>query len=69
MNPGLKWIFGAGLDLLAEWDENNPLLGLENIVLTPHTAWWTEEATRNFANILVANIETFLRGEPTNLLN
>ena len=64
-----KRIFGAGLDLLAEWDEDNPLLGLENIVLTPHTAWWTEEATRNFADIIVANIETFMRGEPTNLLN
>ncbi len=64
-----KRILGAGLDLLAEWDEDNPLLGLENIVLTPHTAWLTEEAVRNFADIIVANIETFMRGEPTNLLN
>ena len=32
-------IFGAGLDLLAEWDESNPLLELDNIVLTPHSAW------------------------------
>ena len=62
-------IFGAGLDLLAEWDEGNPLLGLDNIVLTPHTAWWTEEASRNFGDIIVTNIETFIRGEPINLVN
>ena len=62
-------IFGAGLDLLAEWDEDNPLLGLDNIVLTPHTAWWTEEASRNFGDIIVTNIETFMRGEPINLVN
>ncbi len=62
-------IFGAGLDLLAEWDQDNPLLGLDNIVLTPHTAWWTEEASRNFGDIIVTNIETFIRGEPINLVN
>ncbi len=64
-----KRIHGAGLDLLAEWDEDNPLLGLENIVLTPHTAWWTEEAWRNFADTIVATVMSFMRGEPINLLN
>ncbi len=64
-----KTIFGAGLDLLAEWDQDNPLLGLDNIVLTPHTAWWTEEASRNFGDIIVTNIEAFIRGEPINLVN
>ena len=64
-----EMIFGAGLDLLAEWDQDNPLLGLDNIVLTPHTAWWTEEASRNFGDIIVTNIETFIRGEPINLVN
>lgn len=62
-------IFGAGLDLLAEWDEENPLLQLENVVLTPHTAWLTGEANRNFADIIVENIDSFLKGWPTNLLN
>ncbi len=64
-----EMIFGAGLDLLAEWDQDNPLLGLDNIVLTPHTAWWTEEASRNFGDIIVTNIETFIKGEPINLVN
>ncbi len=64
-----EMIFGAGLDLLAEWDQENPLLGLDNIVLTPHTAWWTEEASRNFGDIIVTNIETFIKGEPINLVN
>ena len=64
-----EMIFGAGLDLLAEWDQDNPLLGLDNIVLTPHTAWWTEEASRNFGDIIVTNIEAFIKGEPINLVN
>ena len=64
-----EMIFGAGLDLLAEWNQDNPLLGLDNIVLTPHTAWWTEEASRNFGDIIVTNIETFIKGEPINLVN
>ena len=64
-----EMIFGAGLDLLAEWDQDNPLLGLENIVLTPHTAWWTEEASRNFGDIIVTNIEAFIKGKPINLVN
>ena len=64
-----KKIFGAGLDLLAEWDEGNPLLQFDNVVLTPHTAWLTHEANRNFADIIIDNGKSFIRGEPLNLLN
>ncbi len=64
-----KTIFGAGLDMLAEWDENNPLLELDNIVLSPHSAWWTNEACANLRDTIVGNVESFVRGEPSNLVN
>ena len=62
-----KKIFGAGLDMLAEWDEDNPLLGLDNVVLSPHSAWWTQESRTNLADTIVSNVESFLRGESVNL--
>lgn len=64
-----KRIFGAGLDLLAEWDESNPLLELDNIVFSPHSAWWTPEALVNFAETVTGTVESFARGEPKNLVN
>ena len=64
-----KKIFGAGLDMLAEWDVNNPLLELDNVVLSPHSAWWTQEARVNLADTLVSNVESFVRGESLNIIN
>ena len=61
-------IFGAGLDMLAEWDKANPLLELDNVVLSPHSAWWTQEARLNLAETIVSNVESFVRGEPVNLV-
>ena len=62
-----KRIFGAGLDMLAELDEDNPLLELDNVVLSPHSAWWTQEACTNLADTIVSNVESFVRGEFVNL--
>ena len=63
-----KKIFGAGLDMLAEWDEDNPLLELDNVVLAPHSAWWTQESRTNLADTIVSNVESFVRGESVNLV-
>ena len=64
-----KKIFGAGLDMLAEWDEDNPLLELDNVVLAPHSAWWTQESRTNLADTIVGNVESFVRGESVNLVS
>ena len=64
-----KKIFGAGLDMLAEWGEDNALLELDNVVLSPHSAWWTQEARTNLADAIVSNVESFVRGESMNLVN
>ena len=40
------WIAGAGIDVFVEepLGDDYPLLGRNNVILTPHLAWWTVEA-------------------------
>lgn len=61
-------IGGAGIDTLAEWDISNPLLSLENVIITPHSAWYTKETFEALANMVVENIENFAKGQPQNLI-
>ncbi|MCA9233944.1 MAG: D-glycerate dehydrogenase [Planctomycetales bacterium] len=44
LNEG--WLAGAGLDVFADEPlaANHPLLGMPNVVVTPHLAWYTAEA-------------------------
>lgn len=62
-------IGGAGLDLVADADENHPIFKLENVVFTPHLAFFTDDSLRNLADTVVENVETFIKGSPINLLN
>ena len=67
-------ISGAGFDVLTSEppSDNNPLLSLldaPNFLLTPHVAWASDEAMQTLADQLIDNIENFVRGQPTNLVN
>jgi lactate dehydrogenase-like 2-hydroxyacid dehydrogenase len=62
-------ILAAGLDVLAEWDEANPLLTLDNVVLSPQAAFWTHEACATLVETLIGNVEAFVGGRPINLVN
>lgn len=65
-------IAGAGLDVFDEepLPADHPFLGLDNIVLTPHTGYVTREAYRGFFAGVVENIDRYLRGEaPARCLN
>ncbi len=48
---------------------DSPLLGLDNMILTPHIAWATYEARVRLMNIAVENVRAFLEGKPVNLVN
>jgi glycerate dehydrogenase len=65
-------IGGAGFDVLSEEPphDGNPLLEIDlpNFILTPHNAWASDEAMQTLADQLIDNIETFVRGEPRNLV-
>ena len=63
-----KRIAGAGLDVFAEEpvDSNNKLLKLNNVVLTPHIAYKTEEALNRRMEVTVKNISDFIQNKRTN---
>lgn len=50
-------------------EHDNPLLGMENAVLTPHIANQTPEATSNIMDISVDNLVAFFSGHPQNVVN
>jgi glycerate dehydrogenase len=67
-------IAGAGFDVASEEppQPDSPLLrvaGRPNVILTPHVAWASDEAQQTLANQLIDNIENFVAGRPTNLVD
>jgi phosphoglycerate dehydrogenase-like enzyme len=67
-----KKLAGAGVDVFSQEPipRDHPLLGLENVILTPHIAGATAEVRQRVVQMAVANIVRVLRGEkPTNVVN
>ncbi|MEM2875863.1 MAG: hydroxyacid dehydrogenase [Candidatus Bathyarchaeia archaeon] len=65
-------IAGAGLDVFAEEPiaHDNPLLTLDNVVLTPHIAGGSKEALDNVSLTVCEETLRILRGEiPLNIVN
>jgi len=57
---------GAGLDVLAvePAPADHPLIGHPRVVMTPHSAWYSEEAMHDLKRLLAEDILRVLRGEP-----
>lgn len=66
-----KRIYAAGLDVVSSEPikANNPLLGLENCLITPHIAWAPKESRQRLMDIAVANMKAFIEGNPINVVN
>ncbi|MGW3730497.1 C-terminal binding protein [Streptomyces sp. NPDC000851] len=65
------WIAGAALDDLEEepakqrgWRPSNPLLKLPNAIVTPHAAYYSEEAIRTVRSIAAEEAVRVLTGQP-----
>lgn len=46
----------------------NVLLRLRNVMITPHSAFYTTEAVQRILDTTVDNIQAFIQGEPQNLV-
>jgi D-3-phosphoglycerate dehydrogenase len=58
-------VAGAGLDVLAvePAPAGHPLIGHPRVVMTPHSAWYSEEAMRDLQRLLAEDVLRVLRGE------
>ncbi|MDW7672744.1 MAG: NAD(P)-dependent oxidoreductase, partial [Bacillota bacterium] len=48
---------------------DNPLLKAPNCLITPHISWAPIEARRRLMNLTAENLDSFLKGAPTNVVN
>ena len=64
-------IAGAGLDVFEHepLPADSPLRSLDNVLLTPHIAFLTEESMDECTYVTVRNIEQFAAGQPENVVN
>jgi D-3-phosphoglycerate dehydrogenase len=65
-------IAGAAFDVYKNWPvkSDDPILKLDNVVLTPHIGGATGESVLRHSWMMADDIERFLRGErPKNLVN
>ena len=47
---------------------DNPLLGLDNVVLTPHVSWYTADTMRRYLTAAVDNCRRLRDGRPPTLI-
>ena len=47
----------------------SPLLGMKNAILTPHVAWAPLQTRQRLMDIVVGNVEAFVKGEPINVVS
>jgi D-3-phosphoglycerate dehydrogenase len=65
-------IAGAGLDVFEEEpvDPNDPILQLENVIVTPHSLCWTDECDRIMGESVLRSIQDVAAGQaPQNVVN
>lgn len=60
-----KWIAGAAIDVYENEppEKNFPLIGLDNVILTPHLSWYSEDAGWDIRKKIVEDISRFIKGE------
>ena len=67
-----KWVAGAGLDVMEKEppEKDNPILKLDNVIVTPHMAWYSEDSFNEIRKIAAEEIARALTGQtPINLVN
>ena len=64
-------IAGAGLDVFAHepLPAGHPFLSMDNVVMTPVSAWSTVDASARMINQSIENVVRFIGGAPVNIVN
>lgn len=59
---------GAAVDVVSKEpiDSSNPLLGVDNLLITGHMAWTSKEARKIVCDTCANNLAAFIRGESLN---
>ena len=59
-------IAGAGLDVFEKEPvgADNPLLEFDNVIFSPHMAWYSEQASVDLKRKLAEEVVRYLDGEP-----
>ncbi len=59
-------IAGAGIDVFESEPpkQNFDLIGLENVILTPHLSWFSEDAAWEIRKKIIEDVERYVKGEP-----
>ena len=66
------WIAGAGLDVTTQEpiEADNPLLGMDNVIITPHALCWTDECFHDIAATALTSILEVSQGRiPAHVVN
>lgn len=63
-------VAAAGLDVLEKEPpkEGNPLIGLPNVLITPHIAWSAKEARSRLITFAIENVKGFVLKKPINVV-
>ena len=66
-----KKIGGAGRDVFEKerLPTDSPLLKMDNVDLTPHIAFLSEESLDECTYMSIENVEMFIKGKPQNVVN
>ena len=61
---------GAAVDVIDKEPMNAdcPLIGAENLIVTPHTAWAAAQTRERLVSIVYNNLKSFLDGKPVNVV-
>lgn len=61
-------VAAAGLDVVSTEPikHDNPLIGIENCLITPHISWAPKESRQRLMDIAVDNLQKFIDGTPQN---
>ena len=61
-----KKIAGAGIDVVAEehLEKGDPLFGFNNVIVTPHMAWYSEQSAQELNRKVAEEVVRFMKGDP-----